>query len=91
MFVGVKRTNLEKITIEERFHNVNIIIYYMANPVLGKSLCSDWFFLGQDFAVRTISMETVQSVYFCFGAKPANSKFTTKTAKKKCENCHSSH
>ena len=24
--------------------------YYMANPVLGKSLCSDWFFLGQDFA-----------------------------------------
>ena len=40
-------------------------IYYMANPVLGKSLCSDWFFLGQDFAVRTVSMETVQSVYFC--------------------------
>ena len=26
----------------------------MANPVLGKSLCSDWFFLGQDFAVQTI-------------------------------------
>ena len=25
----------------------------MAKPVLGKSLCSDWFFLGQDFAVRT--------------------------------------
>ena len=60
-------------------------IYYMANPVLGKSLCSDWFFLGQDFAVRTVSMETVQFVYFCFGAKPANSKFATKTAKK-CEN-----
>jgi len=49
----------------------------MANPVLGKSLCSDWFFLGQDFAVRTISMETVQSVYFCFGGKPANSTFAT--------------
>ena len=32
----------------------------MAKPVLGKSLCSDWFFLGQDFAVRTVSMETVQ-------------------------------
>ena len=44
----------------------------MANPVLGKSLCSDWFFLGQDVAVRTVSMETVQSVYFCFGRKPAN-------------------
>ena len=53
----------------------------MANPVLGKSLCSDWFFLGQDFAVRTVSVETVQSVYFCFGARPANSKFATKTAK----------
>ena len=54
----------------------------MANQVLGKSLCSDWFFLCQDFAVRTVSMETVQSVYFCFGAKPANSTFATKTAKK---------
>ena len=40
--------------------------YYMANPVLGKSLCSDWFFFGQDFAVRTVSMETVQSVYFWY-------------------------
>ena len=55
----------------------------MANPVLGKSLRSDWFFLGQDFAVRIVSTETVQPVYFCFGAKPANSKFATKTAKKK--------
>ena len=61
--------------------------YYMANPVLGKSLCSDWFFLGQDFAVRTVSMETVQPVYFCFGPKPANSKFATKTAKKNPEYC----
>ena len=34
----------------------NNINHYMANPVLGKSLCSDWFFLGQDFAVRIISM-----------------------------------
>ena len=54
----------------------------MANPVLGKSLWSDWFFLGQDFAVRTVSMETVQPVYFCFGAKGANSKFASKTGKK---------
>ena len=54
----------------------------MANPVLGKSLCSDWFFFGQDFAVWTVSMEMVQPVYFCFGSKPANSKFATKTAKK---------
>ena len=28
--------------------------YYMAKLVLGTSLCSDWFFLGQDFAVRTV-------------------------------------
>ena len=58
----------------------------MQNPVLCKSLCSDWFFLGQDFAVRTVSMEMVQPVYFCFWAKPADSKFTTKTAKKKTVN-----
>ena len=60
----------------------------MANPVLGKFLRSDWFFLGQDFAVRTVSMETVQPVYFCFGAKPGSSKFATKTAKKNCEYRH---
>ena len=58
----------------------------MANPVLGKSQCSDCFFLGQDFAVRTVSMEMVQSVYFCLEAKPANSKFATKTVKKKKTN-----
>ena len=52
----------------------------MAKPVLGKSLCSDWFLLSQDFAVRTV---LVQPVYFCFVAKPANSKFATKTAKEK--------
>ena len=57
------------------------MVYYMANSVLGKSLGSDWFFLGQDFAVRTISMETLQPVYFCLGAKPANSKFASKRKK----------
>ena len=63
----------------------------MAKPVLGKSVRSDWFLLGLDFAVRTVSMETVQDVYFCFGATPENSKFANKTAKKrKCEHCHSS-
>ena len=61
----------------------NIQHYYMANPVLGKSLCSGCFFLGQEFAVRTVSVETVKSVNFCFGAKPPNSKFATKTTKKK--------
>ena len=30
-----------------------VVYYYMASPVLGKSPCSDWFFLAQDFAVRS--------------------------------------
>ena len=55
----------------------------MAKPVLGKSVRSDWFLLGRDFARRTVSMETVQDVYFCFGVKPATSKFAITTAKKK--------
>ena len=74
------------------FSGRSIFIIIMANPVLGKSLCSHWFFLGQDFGVQAISMETVQPVYFCFVVKPANSKFATKSARKKnCEYfCHSS-
>jgi len=66
--------------------------YYMANPILGKSLCSDWFFLSQDFAARTISIKQSSPCIFVLEQiKPANSKFATKTAKRKCENCHSSH
>ena len=61
----------------------NKIYLLYGKPSRRQTLCSAWFFLGQDFAVRTISMEPVQSVYFCFGAKMANSKFATKTAKKK--------
>ena len=35
-------------------------------PSFRQTLCSDWFFVGQDFAIRTVSMETVQSVFlFC--------------------------
>ena len=57
--------------------------YYMAKPVLGKSLCSDWFFLGQDFAVRTVSMETVQPVYFCFERSRQIQNLQPKQRKKK--------
>ena len=46
-------------------------------------IASDWFFLCCDFASRIISMETIQAVYFCYGAKLANSNLATKTAKKK--------
>ena len=54
----------------------------MAKPVWGKSVHFDWFLLCRDFAVRTVSMDTVEAVYFYFEAKPASSKFATKTAKK---------
>ena len=54
----------------------------MAKPVLGKSVRSDWFLLGLDFAVRTVSMETVQDVYFCFGATPKIQNLQTKQRKK---------
>ena len=54
----------------------------MAKPVLGKSVRSDWFLLGRDFGVRTVSMETVQDVYFCFGVKPATSKLQSQQRKK---------
>ena len=36
----------------------------MAKPVFGKSVRSDWFFLGRNFAVRAVSMEKVKNVYF---------------------------
>ena len=36
-----------------KFNLVNKSYYYMANAVLGKFPCSAWFFLGQDFAVRS--------------------------------------
>ena len=55
----------------------------MANTVLGKSLCSDWFSLGQDFAVRTLSMETVHLVYFSFGAKAGKFKISNQNSEKK--------
>ena len=41
------------------------------------------------FAVWIVSTESVPTEYFCFGTKPANSKFATKTAKKR-EYYHSS-
>ena len=33
-------------------NNYNPVLYYMANPVLGKSLGSDWFFLHQGFCSK---------------------------------------
>ena len=50
----------------------------MAKLVLSKSMHSDWFFLGQDFAVRT----AVQAVYFCFGEKQTIQNLQPKQWKK---------
>ena len=44
----------------------------------GKSELSDWFFLGRDFAIRTVSMETVHAVYFFGFRKPRRQIQTTK-------------
>ena len=44
----------------------------------GKPVRSDWFFLGQDFAIRTISMEMVISCVFLFSKA---GKFTTTMAR----------
>ena len=55
----------------------------MPNPVLGKSLCSDCFFPGQDFAVRTVSMETVQPVYFCFWSEAGKFKICNQNSEKR--------
>ncbi len=58
----------------------------MAKPVLGKSKHSDWFFLGRDFAIRTVSMKTVQLVYIFESRQIQNlhlnlRELTTKTKK----------
>ena len=41
----------------------------------GKSERSDWFFLGRDFAIRTVSVETVISgVFFVFESRQTQNK-----------------
>ena len=54
----------------------------MANPVLGKSLCSDRFFLGQDFAVRTVSGNGPTRV-FLFWSKAGKFKICNENSEKK--------
>ena len=44
------------------------------NVIRQSVLRSDWFLLCWDFAVRTISMETVQAVYFCLWSKAGKFK-----------------
>ena len=58
----------------------------MANPVLGKSLCSDWFFLGQDFAVRIVSMENGPTRVFFFWSEAGKFKNLQPKQRKKTVN-----
>ena len=56
-------------TIHKHIAIMNTIIWQ------GKSECSDWFFLGQDFALWTVSMETVIScVFFVFESQKIQNK-----------------
>ena len=58
--------NAAQLTIVYSLHMDN---YYIARQFER----SDWFFLSRDFAIRTVSLETVITcVFFCF-RKPANS------------------
>ena len=53
-------------------------------------LCSDWFFPGQDFAVQTVSMETVHPCILSW-SKAGKFKICNQNSEKKnCEYCHSS-
>ena len=55
----------------------------MANPALGKSLCSDWFFLGQDFTVRTVSVKTSDPCIFVLERSRQIQNLQPKQRKKK--------
>ena len=55
-----------------------LLSYYMAKPVLGKSVRSDLFFLGWDVAVRAVSMET-----FLFRRKAGEFKNCNQNSEKK--------
>ena len=59
----------------------DVLYYYMAKPFLGKSLCSDWFFLRQDFAVQILFWSEAGKFKIC----NQNSE-----EKKATEYCHSS-
>ena len=55
----------------------------MARKSLGKSEHSDWFFLGQDFAIQTISMEMVISLAFFLFLKAGKIKICSENYENK--------
>lgn len=68
--------DLEKYKTYDFFQNRNI--YYMAKPVLNKSVRSYWFFLGRDFAVQTNGLNCV----FLFWSKAGKFKIWNQNSKK---------
>ena len=51
-------------------HIINLLIIWQ-----GKSERSDWFFLGRDFAIRTVSVETViNCVFFVLESRQIQNK-----------------
>ena len=56
---------------------LNIVVGYENMIIIwqGKSERSDWFFLGQDFGIQTVSMETVIGcVFFVFESRQIQNK-----------------
>ena len=62
----------------------------MANSVLGKSLRSDWFFLGQDFAYGPFSWKRSNPCILLWSEAGKFKISNQNSEKKNCEYCHSS-
>ena len=62
----------------------------MAKLVLGKSVRSDWFLLGRDFAVRAVPWKRSKPCIFVLEQSRAIQNLQPKQ-RKICEYCHSSH
>ena len=54
---------------------IMIIMSKILTIMQGNSERSDWFFLGQDFTIRTVSMETIMGcVFFVFERRQIQNK-----------------
>ena len=63
----------------------------MANPVLGNSLCSDWFFSRSGFCSTDRFHGNGPIRVFLFWSKAGKFNICNQDSEKKCENGHSSH
>ena len=66
----VYRASIKEHTVLIKLDRKKIIIIWQ-----GKSERSDWFFLGQDFSIWTVSMETFKGcVFFVFESRQIRNK-----------------